>query len=245
MVERQMPEKSQRKIAILIDGDNAQPVLIEKIIRETERYGTVTIRRIYGDWTTPQMNSWKPVLQKHAIQPEQQFSYTKGKNSTDSSMIIDAMDILHEEHVEGFSIVSSDSDYTRLATRIREEGLLVIGIGKETTPEAFVKACDVFVHTELMKLEEKSGDKKGSMKAKEKRELIHMLKEAYEMESKEGEAVLMSQLGIALRKIEPGFDPRKHGFKKLLPLIESFPDDFDVYPPPEDKPKVYYVSLKE
>ncbi|MCK5808752.1 NYN domain-containing protein, partial [bacterium] len=130
-----------RKLAVLVDGDNAQPSLLPKILAEAAKHGTLTIRRIFGDWTTPQMNSWKEKLNTYAVQPVQQFRYTVGKNATDSAMIIDAMDILHSELVDGFCIVSSDSDYTRLATRIREEGIFVMGIGKKQTPKPFVNGC--------------------------------------------------------------------------------------------------------
>src|SRR5512143_1494747 len=138
---------SREKIAILIDGDNAQSSLLPQMLVEAGRHGQVTVRRIYGDWTTTSMNSWKDILNYHAFQPVQQFRYTVGKNATDSAMIIDAMDILHTGVVEGFCLVSSDSDYTRLATRIRESGVFVMGIGEKKTPKPFVNACDVFVYT--------------------------------------------------------------------------------------------------
>ena len=137
-----------RKIALLIDGDNAQPSLIGQILTEAGKYGLVTIRRIYGDWTTVNMSGWKSALNDNAIQPIQQFRYTIGKNATDSAMIIDAMDILHGHLVDGFCLVSSDSDYTRLATRIREKGFFVMGIGKRSTPKAFVNGCNIFIYTE-------------------------------------------------------------------------------------------------
>ena len=140
--------ESKFNIAVLIDGDNAQAKLIKEIIEEVSKYGKVTIRRIYGDWTTPHMNSWKETINQYSISPIQKFSYTTGKNSTDSSMIIDAMDILHSKSVEGFCIVSSDSDYTGLAKRIREEGLFVMGIGRKTTPIAFAHSCEVFTFSE-------------------------------------------------------------------------------------------------
>jgi hypothetical protein len=143
-------EIKRGNMAILIDGDNAQPALISAILLEAARFGRPTIRRIYGDWTAPNMNSWKASLHEHAISPVQQFRNTVGKNATDCTMIIDAMDILNSRIVNAFCIVSSDSDYTRLAMRIREDGVLVIGIGKQSTPSAFVKACDVFVRTELL-----------------------------------------------------------------------------------------------
>ena len=141
-------EEKTRKIALLIDGDNAQPSLIGQILTEAGKYGLVTIRRIYGDWTTVNMQGWKSALNDNAIQPIQQFRYTIGKNATDSAMIIDAMDILHGHLVDGFCIVSSDSDYTRLATRIREMGFFVMGVGKRSTPKAFVNGCNLFIYTE-------------------------------------------------------------------------------------------------
>jgi len=141
-------EEKTRKVALLIDGDNAQPSLIGQILTEAGKYGLVTIRRIYGDWTTVNMSGWKNALNDNAIQPIQQFRYTIGKNATDSAMIIDAMDILHGHLVDGFCIVSSDSDYTRLATRIREMGFFVMGVGKRSTPKAFVNGCNIFIYTE-------------------------------------------------------------------------------------------------
>lgn len=142
------PRESERHLAMLIDGDNAQYSLLKQMLEEVSRYGSVIIRRAYGDWTTPHLANWRPVMMAHAIQPIQQFSYTTGKNATDSSLIIDAMDILHAKTVQGFCIASSDSDYTRLCTRIRESGLFGMGMGRKLTPEAFRNACDVFVYVE-------------------------------------------------------------------------------------------------
>ena len=153
-----MPDEqlsARHKIAILIDGDNAQANLLPQMLVESGKYGLVTVRRIYGDWTTSSMNSWKDVLNYHAVQPIQQFRYTVGKNATDSAMIIDAMDLLHSDVVDGFCLVSSDSDYTRLATRIRESGVFVMGIGEKKTPKPFVNACDVFVYTSNLVAEHK------------------------------------------------------------------------------------------
>jgi hypothetical protein len=147
------------KIALLIDGDNAQPNLLKQVLAETGKYGKVTIRRIYGDWTSPTMNGWKDLLNSFAIRPMQKFSYTTGKNSTDSAMIIDAMDILHGKLVNAFCLVSSDSDYTGLANRIREEGTFVMGIGRANTPDAFVKACELFIFTENLTPDETLPDK--------------------------------------------------------------------------------------
>jgi uncharacterized LabA/DUF88 family protein len=156
MPDEQLSSLSRHKIAILIDGDNAQANLLPQTLVEAGKYGLVTVRRIYGDWTTSSMNSWKDVLNFHAVQPIQQFRYTIGKNATDSAMIIDAMDLLHSGVVDGFCLVSSDSDYTRLATRIRESGVFVMGIGEKKTPKPFVNACDVFVYTSNLVTEHKA-----------------------------------------------------------------------------------------
>ncbi len=225
----------KNRIAMLIDGDNAQPSLLEKIITEAGKYGLVTIRRIYGDWTTTNMNSWKESLNVHAIQPVQQFRYTIGKNATDSSMIIDAMDILYEGIVNGFCLVSSDSDYTRLATRIREKGGFVMGIGKQITPKAFVNACDVFVYTEILNPEERNkaaarGPKrktKGSAKVEEPGPLP-LLKSAVDMALQEDGWAFLGTIGNHLRQLDPGFDPRNYGFKQLSQLFRSHPEEFEV-----------------
>src|SRR3990172_10405810 len=153
-----MSEQSeQQKFAVLIDGDNAQASLLPEILAEVSKVGLITVKRIYGDWTTTNMNSWKNSLHKYAIQPIQQFRYTVGKNATDSAMIIDAMDLLHSEKLDGFCIVSSDSDFTRLASRIREAGLIVYGFGEKKTPKAFLGACDKFVYTEILPEDEPTG----------------------------------------------------------------------------------------
>src|SRR6266487_6748522 len=159
----------REKIAILIDGDNAQSSLLPQMLVEAGRHGQVTVRRIYGDWTTSNMNSWKETLNFHAFQPIQQFRYTVGKNVTDSAMIIDAMDILHSGVVDGFCLVSSDSDYTRLATRIREAGIFVMGIGEKKTPKAFVNACDLFVYTENLVEEKKAVQQKRTQTSRAKK----------------------------------------------------------------------------
>lgn len=148
MANNQNTFNPDRRIAMLIDGDNAQHSLLKPMFEEASRYGEVTIRRAYGDWTEPNLANWRPVMLAHAIQPIQQWRYTTGKNATDSALIIDAMDILYSGTVQGFCVISSDSDYTRLCTRIRESGLFVMGIGREKTPEAFINACNVFVYVE-------------------------------------------------------------------------------------------------
>lgn len=154
-----MTEINTYNIALLIDADNTQPDLLTNILAEAGRYGKVTIRRIYGDWTISNMKGWKEQINSHAIRPMQQFAYTKGKNSTDSAMIIDSMDILHKKLVNGFCLVSSDSDYAGIANRLREEGVFVMGIGRANTPEAFQKACEIFIYTENLKPEHKKKPK--------------------------------------------------------------------------------------
>ncbi len=235
MVE-QVTESQVVKIALLIDGDNAQPSLIGGIIAETAKYGSITIRRVYGDWTAASMSGWKNVLNNYAIQPIQQFRYTVGKNSTDSAMIIDAMDILHSGLVGGFCLVSSDSDYTRLATRIRESGVFVMGIGKKSTPKAFVNACNLFIHTENLAPKppqprrKTEGKAPGFKEEKHSRELdpLPLLKGAYEMASQEDGWANLGTLGFYLRQLDPSFDPRTYGFKQLSQLIKSFPSLFEL-----------------
>ena len=222
-------QNGSRRLAVLIDGDNAQASLIEKMLSESNKYGTITIRRIYGDWTTPNMNSWTKTLQTHAIQPIQQFRYTIGKNATDSAMIIDAMDLLYSGTVDAFCLVSSDSDYTRLATRIREKGFFVIGIGQKKTPRAFVNACDVFVYTENLappKPErKKTTQKKGTTKTKEtpKPDPMPLLKQAYNNAVQEDNWAFLGSLGHHLRRLDPGFDARTYGHSQLSALIRAHP----------------------
>ena len=211
---------------MLIDGDNAQPALIEHVLAETAKYGNVTTRRIYGDWTTPQMSGWKVSLHTYAIQPMQQFRNTVGKNATDSTLIIDAMDLLHGGTVRGFCIVSSDSDYTRLATRIREQGLFVMGIGRSNTPQPFVKACDVFIYTEnLLPITEKE-EAAAQLSTEDWSEEAVRAVEATTLE--DGWAFLAA-VGNYLRKSNPAFDPRTYGFKQLSPLMKSRPDLFEFF----------------
>jgi Fe-S-cluster formation regulator IscX/YfhJ len=252
-------EEKTRKVALLIDGDNAQPSLIGQILTEAGKYGLVTIRRIYGDWTTVNMSGWKTALHDSAIQPIQQFRYTIGKNATDSAMIIDAMDILHGHLVDGFCIVSSDSDYTRLATRIREMGFFVMGIGKRSTPKAFVNGCNIFIYTENLVPRGREGGarrrdrggapRKGGVKEtreqKEEREdhedkedradaaakfdPVPLLKGAFDMAVHEDGWANLGEIGFYLRQLDPGFDPRTYGFKQLSQLINSQKALFDVH----------------
>ena len=225
-------EEKDRSIAMLIDGDNAQASLIKNILTETGKYGQVTIRRIYGDWTTSNMNGWKETLQTYAIQPIQQFRYTTGKNATDSAMIIDAMDILYDRIVDGFCLVSSDSDYTRLATRLREKKIFVMGIGKKTTPRAFVNACEVFVFTENLVIESPKQKTHSSPKSQENTkinspELVALLRNAFEVAVQDNGWASLGALGNHLRQLDPSFDSRTYGFRQLSSLIHAHPDLFE------------------
>lgn len=210
------------KIALLVDGDNAQAKVLEDILEEASKYGKVTIRRVYGDWTTPQMNHWKSLLNEMAFNPIQKFSYTSGKNSTDSALIIDAMDILHAELVDGFCIVSSDSDYTGLAKRIREDGVFVMGIGEQKTPSAFVKSCEIFTYVENLDSKSESEDKKEkSAKTKPKPVNKKLISRAFDMSINEGDEAYISTLGNNLRKLDPSFDVRTYGCKTLTQFFSK------------------------
>ena len=216
-------------IALLVDGDNAQPSLIEPILTEVAKHGSITTRRIYGDWTTPHMLGWKEVLQTYAIQPIQQFRYTVGKNATDSALIIDAMDLLHTGTVDGFCIVSSDSDYTRLATRIREGGLFVMGIGRMQTPNSLVNACEVFVYTENLTSSDQTPDDRPlpPKPSKWTGTVSRAVETAIETGIEEDGWVMLSIVGSQIRKLDPAFDPRTYGYSRLSLLVKSEPDQFE------------------
>lgn len=211
-----MSEKQNDKLAVLIDADNAQASIIAELLEEISKFGIASIKRAYGDWTTTNLKKWKEHLHKYAIQPIQQFSYTTGKNSTDSSLIIDAMDILHENHLDGFCIVSSDSDFTRLATRIREAGLVVYGFGEEKTPESFTSACDKFIFTENLRIRENV--KKTKDDDKKLKDI--MLKSINAVSNDDGWARL-SSVASYINKNIPSFDPRSYGYEKYGKLINS------------------------
>lgn len=215
-----MEVKSQ-KIALLVDGDNAQSKIMELILEEASKYGKVTIRRVYGDWTLQHMNHWKSQLNEMAFNPIQKFSYTSGKNSTDSALIIDAMDILHADLVDGFCIVSSDSDYTGLAKRIRESGIFVMGIGEEKTPNAFVKSCEIFTYVENLEPKNEKPKKEDKAKKVSKHSLDKLLNKAYDMSINESNEAYISNLGINLRKLDPSFDVRTYGCKTLTQFFSK------------------------
>jgi len=240
-------QSEQQKFAVLIDGDNAQASLLPQILAEVSKEGLITIKRIYGDWTTTSMNQWKESLHKHAIQPMQQFRNTVGKNATDSAMIIDAMDLLHSNDLQGFCIVSSDSDYTRLATRIRENGLYIIGVGEKKTPEAFVNACNQFIYSENLAVTQKP--KKGVRRKKKKEEgqetsdPLPLLIRGFEMAAKEEEWVHLSAMGHFLRQLDPAFDSRTFGHEKLQSLIKGYPETFVIKVDDSRTPPVVYIAL--
>ena len=216
-------DSESRYIAMLIDGDNAQPSLIEHVLAETAKYGIVTTRRIYGDWTTRGMSGWKESLHSYAVQPVQQFRYTTGKNATDSALIIDAMDLLHSGGVQGFCIVSSDSDYTRLATRIREQGLFVMGVGRSNTPKSFVNACEVFVYKENLSPRTKRETPDVPVAEVNSSDLKKTLTRAIELAAQDDGWAHLAAVGIYLRKLDPAFDPRSYGHKQLSLLVEDYP----------------------
>ena len=238
-------------LAVLIDADNAQPGVIGELLAEVASYGTATVKRAYGDWTTPQLGRWKDVLHVHAIQPVQQFSYTSGKNATDSALIIDAMDLLHGGRVTGFCLVSSDSDFTRLATRLREAGLAVYGFGERKTPKPFVAACDKFIYTEILK-RTPAAPTAGGAEAGENGEGIGgtlnqlgpALKAAIAAVDQEDGWAPLGQVGTWLLKHDPSFDPRNFGFKKLSDLVRA-QSDLNLKTVPGSQGAHLYVRLRE
>ncbi len=210
-----------KRLAVLIDADNASHKIINGLLEEVATYGVSSVKRIYGDWTNPSLNGWKPILLEHAIQPIQQFGYTTGKNSTDSAMIIDAMDLLYTGKFDGFCIVSSDSDFTKLASRIREEGLLVYGFGEKKTPKSFVGACDKFIYTEILRRSSETKVKRLSKKKLlEDKFLIDLLFNAVEDAANENGWSHLGTVGQTISNKSPEFDPRNYGFKKLGELIK-------------------------
>lgn len=244
--------KTERKIALLIDGDNAQHNLIGEILAEASKQGQITIKRIYGDWSMRNMKGWKEKINKYAINPIQHFAFTKRKNSTDTALIIDAMDILHSKLVDGFCLVSSDSDFTGLANRIREEGTFVMGIGQEKTPEAFVKACELFTYTENLEPENEeettpaapapktktkttnttkttNSTKNRATKSSKKKPIpLELLKEAFRMTVQENERANLSDIGNAIRRLDSSFDTRTYGFALLSKLFKALPQHFEL-----------------
>ena len=226
----QPSENSQAKLAVLIDADNTQPAIIEGLLNEVAKYGVASVKRIYGDWTSNNLRSWKDRLLEYAIQPIQQFSYTTGKNATDSAMIIDAMDLLYSEKLDGFCIVSSDSDFTRLAARLRESGRTVYGFGEKKTPRAFVSVCDKFIYTEILKdSPEESEDEDSRPAARPKKEfkvdrkLLKLLRDAVDDLAEESGWAYLGGVGQKINNRSADFDPRNYGFKKLGDMFRAIP----------------------
>ena len=238
------------KLAVLIDGDNIPSAYVKEMMEEIAKYGNPTIKRIYGDWTKPNLSKWKNLLLENAITPIQQYGYTTGKNATDSAMIIDAMDILYSEKVNGFCLVSSDSDFTRLATRLREAGMQVIGIGEKKTPNPFIVACDKFIYIEILKnqSEERIDEKdlnKDTVDKITNRQIQLIATTITDLSDDDGWAFL-GDVGSLLQKKQPNFDPRNYGFQKLTPLIKSI-GAFEVEQREghKSKNKLIYVKIKQ
>lgn len=219
-----MPNESAAKLAVLIDADNAQPSIVAALLAEIAKYGTAHVKRAYGDWTDNHLKSWKDELLTQSIQPIQQFGYTRGKNATDSALIIDAMDLLYSGRFDGFCIVSSDSDFTRLAGRIRESGLLVYGFGERKTPEPFVSACDKFIYVENLagKPDEEAPLKpRSAAQLKQDSGLVNLLRNAVEAASDDDGWATLGAVGSIISKQRPDFDARSYGYGKLSDLVAA------------------------
>ena len=219
------------KLAVLIDGDNIPSKYIKEMMEEITKYGTPTIKRIYGDWTKPHLTKWKNILLENAITPIQQYAYTIGKNATDSAMIIDAMDILYSKNVDGFCLVSSDSDFTKLATRLREAGMQVYGIGEKKTPDPFIVACDKFIYLEILETFDDKQDGKGDNKKasldKITPNIIRLLKQSVADAADDDGWAFLGDVGSLIIKKQPNFDSRNFGFDKLTKLFKSL-DQFEI-----------------
>lgn len=241
-------------IAVLIDGDNIPSAYVKEMMEEIAKYGNPTIKRIYGDWTNPRLNKWKTVLLENAITPIQQYGYTKGKNATDSAMIIDAMDILYAGKVNGFCLVSSDSDFTRLATRLREAGMQVFGIGEKKTPNPFIVACDKFIYIEILKnqsTEETTGSTEEKSKGKSEVDKItpkdlRLIATTIEDIADDDGWAFLGDVGSLLQKKQPNFDSRNYGFQKLTPLFSSINAiEVERREDSRGRKKLVYVKMKE
>lgn len=250
MASKAHPQRQQQLLAVLIDADNASAAIVEGLFEEIAKFGVASVKRIYGDWTQPNLGSWKKVLLDYSIQPIQQFAYTRGKNATDSALIIDAMDLLYTRRFDGFCLVSSDSDFTRLAARLREEGLIVYGFGEEKTPKPFVSACDKFIYTEILRADAveaqaeplSNGEKpqpsgkneqpdepaKAPDKPKVQKVPVDFIAKVIEDIDDEDGWVGLGALGSNISKLRPAFDARLYGFKKLSDLIKGHPKRFEL-----------------
>ena len=213
-----MANNETARLAVLIDADNASASVVKELLEEVAKYGTATVKRAYGDWTTTNLMGWKEHLHRHAIQPMQQFAYTKGKNSTDSAFIIDAMDLLYAGNLDGFCLVSSDSDFTRLATRMREVGKVVYGFGERKTPEPFIAACDKFIFLEVLK---RPAEAAAPVSVSGVPDLKGLLTHAIAETSRDSGWASLSAVGSFINKNNTSFDPRNYGFTKLSELVRK------------------------
>ena len=245
-------ESTNVNFAVLIDGDNIPSAHVKEMMAEIAKYGNPTIKRIYGDWTKPHLSKWKNLLLENAIMPIQQYGYTTGKNATDSAMIIDAMDILYSGKVSGFCLVSSDSDFTRLATRLREAGMQVLGIGERKTPNPFIVACDKFIYVEILKSQhdekETESEKQGSSGSIDKitRKEIELIRTSISDLSDEDGWTYLGDLGNLIQKKQPNFDSRNYGFEKLSSLIKSIAEiEIEQRENPKSRHKLMFVKNKE
>lgn len=235
----------QARLAVLIDADNAPAKHLEQLLVEIAKYGTASVRRAYGDWTSTQLAKWKQPLLEHSIQPIQQYSYTTGKNATDSALIIDAMDILHAGTVDGFCLVSSDSDFTRLAARIREQGLAAYGFGERKTPKPFVAACDTFVYVENLVAPDQTKRAAGAPPWQPDKELNALIKEAVNTAARDDDWAYLGAVGSNLSRIASDFDSRTWGYSKLRDLMDAHPAyEVRLRAPEQGKPKVVMVRAK-
>ncbi|MBT8115744.1 MAG: NYN domain-containing protein [Arenicella sp.] len=237
------------KLAVLIDADNAQPSIVDALLAEIANYGVASVKRIYGDWTSPGLKGWKEVLLDHSIQPMQQFAYTKGKNATDSAMIIDAMDLLYSQAFDGFCIVSSDSDFTKLASRIREGGLSVYGFGEKKTPSPFVAACDKFIYTEVLRATTDDSQglvKKSTNELKQDTKLVQALRKAVDASSDESGWAQLGPVGSHMANQSSEFDPRNYGYEKLGELVKATKlFEIEQRPIGNGRSKAIYVRTKK
>jgi hypothetical protein len=242
------------KLAVLIDGDNIPSAYIKEMMEEIAKYGNPTIKRIYGDWTKPHLTKWKSILLENAITPIQQYGYTTGKNATDSAMIIDAMDILYSEKVNGFCLVSSDSDFTRLATRLREAGMQVFGIGEKKTPNPFIVACDKFIYIEILKssaAEDESELTENKTAVKDDVDtitpkVVKLISTTISDLADDDGWAFLGDVGSLIQKKKPNFDSRNYGFQKLTPLIKSIKNfEVEQRDSPKGRFKLIYVRIKE
>lgn len=236
-----MQNNNELRFAVLIDADNVPYANVKGMMEEIAKYGTPTFKRIYGDWTKPTVSGWKSVLLENAITPIQQYSYTTGKNATDSAMIIDAMDILYTGRVDGFCIISSDSDFTRLALRLREAGMKVIGMGQQKTPLPFIAACDKFIYIEIL-AQESEEEVVVTEKKLDKRTIKLIASSINDLADESGWAFL-GEVGNLILKKEPDFDPRNYGFKKLAQLIKNT-GHFDIDERQTDRGNIKLVYIK-